>query len=74
MKTTVTAKGQITIPAELRRKYGIEPGTKISISDDSTSITLTPVTENLIKQMRGSLKGKSVLESLMQDRLAESEY
>ena len=74
MKITVTAKGQITIPAELRRKYGIEPGTKISISDDGTSIILTPVNEDLIKKLRGSLKGKGLLKALMEDRLAEANY
>jgi len=31
--STATPKGQIVIPAELRRKYKIEPGSKVSIAD-----------------------------------------
>ena len=45
METRVTAKGQIVIPAELRRKYGIKSGTRIVITDNGDSITLKPVTE-----------------------------
>lgn len=30
--TTVTRKGQITIPAEIRRQLGIEEGDKIAVS------------------------------------------
>lgn len=71
---SVSTKGRITIPAELRRKHGIVPGTKISIMDDGQSTILIPINEEHIKRLRGKLKGKGVLETLMQDRLAESEY
>jgi antitoxin PrlF len=29
--TTVTSKGQITIPSELRKQFGIEKGTKLMV-------------------------------------------
>jgi AbrB family looped-hinge helix DNA binding protein len=33
MDTHASVKGQIVIPAVLRRKYGIKKGTKIIVSD-----------------------------------------
>jgi AbrB family looped-hinge helix DNA binding protein len=73
MQSHITAKGQIVIPASLRRKYGIKPGTKIQIYDDGERIILKPVTEELYRKLRGSLKNKAALEVLMADRKAESE-
>ncbi len=68
MKTYTTAKGQITIPAELRRKYGIKAGTKIILIDNEDSIVLRPVTEELLKRLQGTLKGEDVLQSLLDER------
>ncbi len=73
METYATVKGQIVIPAELRRKYGIKAGTKISVTDDGESIILKPVTEETIRRMRGSLKGKGVLKTLLEERRKDAE-
>lgn len=73
METYATVKGQIVIPAELRRKYGIKAGTKIMFIDNDDSITIKPVTEESIKQLRGSLKGKGVLQALMDERRKDIE-
>ncbi len=73
METYATVKGQIVIPAELRRKYGIKPGTKIAIADNGEAIILRPVTEETIKRMRGSLKGKGVLKTLVEERHKDAE-
>jgi AbrB family looped-hinge helix DNA binding protein len=73
MESRITVKGQIVIPAFLRRKYGITPGTKIQISDDGERIILKPVTDEFYGKLRGSLKGKTALKILMDDRAAESE-
>ena len=40
---TVTTKGQITIPAELRRKLEITEGTKLIVVDEEDTIKLIPV-------------------------------
>jgi len=40
----VARKGQVTIPIEQRRKYGIKEGMKILVRDDPKGILLTPVT------------------------------
>ena len=68
METYATVKGQIVIPASLRRKYGIKNGTKIIITDNGDSISLKPVTEQYLRNLQGSLKGKGVLKLLMDER------
>ncbi len=40
MEVLVTRKGQVTVPIELRRKYGIEEGMTITFEDSSSGIVL----------------------------------
>ena len=68
MKTHVSAKGQIVIPAALRRKYGIKNGTKIIVIDVGNAIVLKPITQQSLKNLQGSLKGKMGLKALMDER------
>ena len=71
METYSTVKGQIVIPASLRKKYGIKNGTKIIIIDNGDSITLKPVTEQYLLSLQGSLKNSTALEILSQERQME---
>ena len=68
METYATTKGQIVIPAALRRKYGIKIGTKILVYDEGDRIVLKPVTEQYLKGLQGTLKGKGALKILLQER------
>ena len=61
MKTdvsTVTTKGQLVIPSRLRRKYGIRKGTRVAFSENNGKLVLQPITEDYIRSLCGSLKGK----------------
>ena len=73
METYATIKGQIVIPASLRRKYGIKNGTKIIVTDIGDAIVLKPVTEQYLKNLQGSLKGKGGLKVLLDERLKDKE-
>ncbi len=42
-KTTVTRTGQIRIPVELRKKYGIRKGTMIEVLEDQAGLMLKPI-------------------------------
>ena len=43
VETTVTRKGQVTIPVSLRKKYGIQEGTKMEVTDASDGVLLKPI-------------------------------
>ena len=73
METYATIKGQIVIPATLRRKYGIKNGTKIIVTDVGDAIILKPVTEQYLRNLQGSLKGKGGLKVLMEERRKDKE-
>lgn len=70
--STVTIKGQIVIPAKLRRKYGIKNGTRIHFYEKNGEIIIIPVTAEIIKKNAGFLatKGK-LLKALMEEKKRE---
>jgi len=70
--STVTIKGQIVIPAKLRRKYGIKNGTRIHFYEKNGEIIIVPVTAEIIKKNAGFLgtKGK-LLKALMEEKKLE---
>ena len=73
MEAYATVKGQIVIPATLRRKYGIKNGTKIIVTDGGDAIILKPVTDQYLRNLQGSLKGKGGLNVLMEERRKDKE-
>ena len=62
----VSQKGWVVIPAELRRRYGWKPGTRINVVDYGGFISLHPVLENPEEEGWGSSKGpgRSLLKAL----------
>lgn len=57
-KVLFTAKGQVVIPAWLRREFHIEVGTKAIVQATSDGILLKPVTRHTIAKLHGILKVK----------------
>jgi AbrB family looped-hinge helix DNA binding protein len=51
---TVSSKGQITLPMAIRKKLGIEPGSKISFESDGKQLIIKP--EKPISAYYGILK------------------
>ena len=72
METYATIKGQVVIPAVLRRKYGIKADTKITVTDNGEAIILKPVNEESLRRLQGTLKGKGVLKALMEERCKDA--
>jgi AbrB family looped-hinge helix DNA binding protein len=56
---TFTSKGQLVVPAELRRKHGIGTGTRVKFLEDHLGrIVLQPITEEYVDRLMGSLAEK----------------
>jgi AbrB family looped-hinge helix DNA binding protein len=61
MPVTVSEKGWIVIPAELRKKYGLRPGTELSVVDYGGVLALVPTMADPLRQADGMLKGRPSL-------------
>lgn len=69
MTATVTSKGQLVIPAKLRRKHGIRKGTRVAFVEEGTRLVLQPISSEYIRSLRGILKRKpSALAFLLKER------
>ena len=56
--TVLTRKGQITVPAEIRRALGLQQGNKVAISLDDQGARLRPV-RSVTEMTFGSLQPRS---------------
>jgi len=66
------SKGQIVIPAGIRKRYHIEPGTEMQIMEYGGIIYLIPPVEDPIKAASGILPSKpSLSERLLRERRRE---
>ena len=54
-----TSKGQVAIPAWLRREFYIANGTRAVVQSTPEGILLKPVTKHAIARLRGILKRKA---------------
>jgi AbrB family looped-hinge helix DNA binding protein len=73
-KTTVTAKGQIIIPARLRQKLNIRQGTQVSIFERNGEIIVRPITDEYIQSCMGMTETKGrLLKTLMREKSKERE-
>jgi AbrB family looped-hinge helix DNA binding protein len=63
--TTLSTKGQIIIPAELREELNLAPGTKLSIRREGQTLVLRPITQEFIDSLCGSTKGLGDLRERM---------
>jgi len=73
-EAVVTTKGQVVIPAKLRRKLGIEPGTRLIFDQKNSTMIVRPVTEAYIDSLQGMLAdgdGESWTDALVREHAEE---
>ena len=73
MLTTVSSRGQTSVPAEIRRKYGIKGDSKLQWIDEDGYITVVPVGNDPISSFRGKSRGKKLVAALLEARKRERE-
>ena len=54
----VTSKGQVTIPQEIRERFGLLPGTDVEFQVDGNTVRIVPSVsgsrgERIVKHLRG---------------------
>ena len=72
-RTTVSSKGQVVIPAELRERLGLEKGTPATWSEEQGKLVLTPITERRLNEIRGFLKPKPGEPSMFEESFLQRE-
>jgi AbrB family looped-hinge helix DNA binding protein len=72
MTVTVSEKGWVVIPAELRKKHHLYPGTEVQVVDYGGVLALVPKLTDPVSQAAGMLKGrKSLRRALLAEHRAE---
>ncbi|MEA2008483.1 MAG: AbrB/MazE/SpoVT family DNA-binding domain-containing protein [Chloroflexota bacterium] len=68
MPVKISQKGWVVIPAKLRRKYNLFPGSEMHVVDYGGVLSLVPAMDDPIEEAAGMLQGDI---SLTQALLAE---
>jgi AbrB family looped-hinge helix DNA binding protein len=55
--TSISSKGQLVIPAELREEMKLAAGTKVSIRREGNALVVRPITPEFIDSLIGCTKG-----------------
>lgn len=74
MKVTISQTGSIPLPAKLREKYSLVPGTRLHVIDYGGILSLIPAWADPIEAGAGRLKGDtSLTQALLDDRQGDRE-
>ena len=72
--STLSEKGWVVIPQELRERYGLKKGDRVHVIDYGGVISIVPASETPIKNSLGMLKGKtSMVKELAKSRRQDAE-
>jgi len=72
--STLSEKGWVVIPQDLRRRYGLKKGDRVHIIDYGGVISIIPAAEAPIKNSLGMLRGKtSLVKELVKTRRQDAE-
>ena len=71
---TISTKGQLVTPADVRAELGIQPGSRIALTVEDTRIILQPVNRLLVEKLRGRFAGgPSMADELQRQRREDHE-
>jgi AbrB family looped-hinge helix DNA binding protein len=71
---TLSIKGQIVVPAKIRKKLGLTKGSKVAIIEEPAGFSVRPVKREYFEQFAGLLPGKGrAARALLNERRKERE-
>ncbi|HLB49027.1 MAG TPA: AbrB/MazE/SpoVT family DNA-binding domain-containing protein [Anaerolineales bacterium] len=69
---TISPKGWVVIPAELRKKYDLRPGSRVVLVDYGGILAIVPAMNNPVEESAGRLKSRrSMVKALLAERARE---
>ena len=73
MKAKVTTRGQVSIPSEIRKRFNIEPESRIEWVVEGNVIKVVPLPKDPVAAFRGRGSRKYSTERLVEERRSERE-
>lgn len=70
-QTTVTQRGQTSIPVQIRHRYNLKAHTKLVWLDFGRTISVVPISDDPMKTLRGMFKQRSLTRLLLEERRRE---
>ena len=55
-EATITSKGQVTIPVEVRKRFGLKEGERIVFTERNGELLVKPKIKNAIKELQNLRK------------------
>jgi len=71
MKAKVTTRGQVSIPAEIRKRFNIEPASNVEWIVDGNVIKVVPLPKDPVAAFRGRGAGTFSTERLLRERRSD---
>jgi len=71
MMAKVSKKGWVVIPAPLRRRLGLKPGTIVEFREEEGKIIMLPQAEDPVEGLYGKLAGMNLTDALLEMRCEE---
>ncbi len=70
--TTISSKGQVVVPAELRERLGLKKGTRATWTEERGRLILVPL-DRLLDEIQGFLKPRPGEPSMFEEHFKERE-
>lgn len=70
-QTTVTERGQTSIPVQIRKRYNLKANVKLIWLDFGEMICIMPAQDDPVKALRGIFKERGLTKLMLEERRRE---
>lgn len=72
LRATLNSRGQVTMPASIRRAVGLEPGDQVLFLVEGRRLTLIPVPTRRLTELKGALASSASVSTPAGDEAREA--
>ncbi len=77
MRATLSERGQVVIPKNIRQQLGLKKGTVLEVTVEDDKVVMKPVADAVRvrhwEDLKGLLKGKYTTDELLKERMKDRE-